>query len=227
MIVKSFGCSFTWGTELPDEATGLHSYPSKLTWPALIAQHAACEYQCLAWAGIGNFYIANTVLTQCIESRNSRDLFIINWTFIDRFDYLSEFNDSSKNLDKPWKWETCRPDNDPAFFKKYHSEIRDKLASLQLIKLCIDMLSQSNIRFIMTTVDDLILDRTWNTAPSIELLQDFIEPHITQFNNQTFVQYADSLGHTRTPGKHLSERAHYDVAQYAISSSDIQSIIGC
>lgn len=227
MIVKSFGCSFTWGTELPDEVTEVRSYPSNLTWPALLAQHIKKDYQCFAWAGIGNFFIANSVLTHSVESCNSNDLFIINWTYIDRFDYLTGFNATSENVARPWKWETCRPDNNADFFKKYHSEIRDKIASLQLIKLCIDTLLQSNIRFIMTTVDDLIFDRIWNTSVSIKFLQDYIEPYFIKFNNQTFLQYADSLGHVRTPGGHLNEHAHRDIAKYVITSSDIQSIVDC
>ena len=229
MIVKSFGCSFTWGSELPDSIHGLYSVPSKLTWPALVADHLNCDYDCFAWPGVGNFYIANSILDQCTKSQESNDFFIINWTYLDRFDYLPAINDSCRNLTLPWKWRTCRPGEDEArdFFKKYHSETRSKLESLQLIKLCVDSLLQLNVRFVMSSIDNMLLEHTLVDSPSIKFLQDCIQPHITKFDGMNFLEYADTRKHARSHGGHLNEHAHSDIAQYVISSLNIQNTVDC
>lgn len=223
MIVKSFGCSFTWGSDLSDENAAKEIY-SHLTWPALVAKHFECNYDCFAWPGIGNFLIANSVLNQCALV-DTNDLFIINWTYIDRFDYVPASVEPWRNLDLPSSWQTCRPGNNVDFFKKYHSELRDKISSLQLVKLCIDTLLQQDIKFIMTALDELMFDQRWHTAPGIKLLQDYVQPYITRFNDQNLLDYTDSLGHARIGSGHVSERAHNDAAQYIINLLNKQNTI--
>jgi hypothetical protein len=40
MNLKSFGCSFIFGSELSDDGrNGLYATGSRLTWPAHVAQH--------------------------------------------------------------------------------------------------------------------------------------------------------------------------------------------
>lgn len=225
MIVKSFGCSFTWGSDLSDEDAKKNIF-SNLTWPALVANHVKCDYNCFAWPGIGNFLIASSVLNQCAVSGDN-DLFIINWTYIDRFDYVPMLVNPKFSLAFPSNWQTCRPGDNSDYFKKYHSEFRDKLVSLQAIKLCIDTLLQRKIKFIMTALDDLMFDQRWHMSPGIELLQEYTQPYITTFDGQTLVDYANNLGHKRISNGHISEQAHYDAAQYMINFLDKQNIIDC
>lgn len=242
MTVKSFGCSFTWGSELPDCSIDLKTattppMPSGLTWPALIAKHKNTDYKCFAWPGAGNFFIANQVLDQCASSKGTDDFFIVNWTYIDRFDYVipdhpgpySNYRDWNR-VDDPGvasPWKTCLPSSSSEYYKSYHSEFRDKLASLQVVKLCIDTLLQLEIQFIVTAIDELMFDQSWHMSDSIKFLQDYTLPHITKFDNQSFIDYAIKCGHKRTSGGHIDEHAHRDVAQYIINSSDIQSTSGC
>ena len=76
MIVKSFGCSFVFGTDLPDAASQeVCAKFSRLTWPALIAQHLNFDYQCYAKPGSGNLQILERLLSQPPTSDN--DLYII------------------------------------------------------------------------------------------------------------------------------------------------------
>lgn len=184
----------------------------------------------LSWSR--QLFIADRVLNQCNDSRDSADLFIINWTYIDRFDYiidngLSPGGDSRELVIQGTPWHTCRPGDNSDYYLKYHSEYKDKLASLQLVKLCIDTLLQQKIRFIMTAIDELMFDRSWHMSAAIELLQNYTLPYITKFNNQSFLEYVDGLGHVRTSSGHVNEYAHRDAAQCITNSLDIQNIIYC
>ena len=65
MTLKSFGCSFIFGSDLADDGRdGPYATPSQLTWPALLAQHLGRDYQCYARPGSGNLQILNTILNQ-------------------------------------------------------------------------------------------------------------------------------------------------------------------
>ena len=111
MLVKSFGCSFIFGTELSDQVA---NKPSQLTWPAVFSQQLKHHHICYARGGIGNLAIADRVLEEI--ARDVTALFIVGWTWIDRFDYI----------DKNSIWDTIRPvsDNDLArtYYQELHSE---------------------------------------------------------------------------------------------------------
>jgi hypothetical protein len=217
MKLKSFGCSFTWGSELPDESF-TPNISSRLTWPGLLAKHLGCEYESFAYPGVGNLFIADRILNEC--SSDSESLYVINWTYIDRFDYVDP-NCRVAPHGKPddWAsetpWKTCLPGNNDVYFKHYHSEYKDKVMSLSYIKLCIDTLQQKNIKFIMTFIDDLLFDQQWHVSPAITMLQEVIYPVCDTFNGTNFIKFADALGHKRTATGHLSSNAHYDCFVYA------------
>jgi hypothetical protein len=205
MKLKSFGCSFIYGSEMLD--TYKSRWPSKKTWPALLAAHHDIKYQSFAYPGAGNLYIAEQILNECINPELA--VFIINWTFIDRFDYIN-----SNEL-----WDTLRPgSNDPTnklYYQHYHSEYRDKLTTLSMMKLCVDTMTQHNIPFVMTYVDDLIFDSEWHTSPAVTLLQNYLKPHCATFDNKNFIQYAQDLGHKITDAGHLLESGHRACFEYA------------
>ena len=102
MQVKSFGCSFIFGSELADDGkNGLYAIGSRLTWPALLAKHYNYQYQTHARPGSGNLQILERMLNQTAVSDNL-DLFVIGWTWIDRFDYYdSEYYSTSPTQDPP------------------------------------------------------------------------------------------------------------------------------
>ena len=65
MKLKSFGCSFIWGSDLPDDGRNLpRATASRLTWPALLAQDLEYEYECHARPGAGNLQITERLLNQ-------------------------------------------------------------------------------------------------------------------------------------------------------------------
>ena len=221
MKLKSFGCSHIWGSDLRDcpETPNIYQY-SRLTWPALVAQHLNLEYECYAHAGVGNLYIAEHVLA---EAEKEPALFVINWTYIDRFDYINPATNS---------WSTVRPGNtdrdSDLYYRSFHSEYRDKLTSLMQIKLCIDTLERKRIPFIMCNIDSLLFETKWHTSETIIALQKSIWPHILTFDNKNFIEYAKENGHPASAHDHILESGHAACAEYArlhFGIDEIQPIV--
>ena len=214
MLVKSFGCSFIFGTDLPDQK---EEKPSQLVWPAVFSQQLGHHHLSYAHGGTGNLAIADRALREI--SYDVTALFIIGWTWIDRFDY--------GNINKDSMWSTIRPGSDSALAKTYyqelHSETRDKLTSLMHIRTVIDSLQERNFPFIMTYMDELLFDRTYNTTPTILALQDYVEPYMTRFEGKTFLDWSRSHGYPEREGWHPLEQAHAVGAEVMRQAFDKQN----
>ena len=229
MNLKSFGCSFIYGSELSDEILydPIRQQPwphhSKLTWPSHLAQHLNYDYQCYARPGAGNLQIAERVLSHL--ATNETALFVINWTFIDRFDYVNVNNPNS--WPGAMSWSTIMPVDETAIAKTYykdlHSEIRDKLTTLMSIKLVVDTLQQKNCPFVMTYMDDLMFDKRWHTTPAITDMQDYILPHMTTFDGLNLQQFAKKNGYPITSIGHPLEQAHAAAGELMIKVFDTQN----
>ena len=216
MTLKSFGCSFIFGSELADDGRdGPYATPSQLTWPAHVAQHLNQHYQCYASPGAGNLQILEQLLIQTASS-DSKDLFVIGWTWIDRFDYYTP-----KKKDKRSLWSTIMPiDENPiacTYYKELHSEYKDKFSNLAYIRLAIDVLTQQKISFIMTYMDDLLFDQRWHITPAVTDLQAHIQPHMTQFEGQSFLDWSRKRGYPITERWHPLEEAHAAAGKYIIN----------
>lgn len=212
MKLKSFGCSFIFGTDLADSDDGgtqLEITPSRSTWPALIAQRHNFDYECYASAGIGNLQILERVLSQV---HTDPAIFVINWTWIDRFDYVLAVNDS---------WATLRPvDCTPAneyYYKHLHSQYRDKFQTLTAVKTAWDSLTQQGHTVVMTYMDQLMFETEWHTSPAIEYLQQSIQSHVFAFENKTFLQWAQDKKMPVSENWHPLEPAHAAAADYVIA----------
>jgi hypothetical protein len=212
MKLKSFGCSFTYGSDLHDcDIPGFG--PSQCTWPALLAQHLGYEYQCHARPGSGNLRILEKILTH-VSDANYNDLFVIGWTWIDRFDYTVDLTGRDHVYDLAGNnlWRTVMPvDTDHraiVYYKDLHSEFRDKLTTLVNVKTAIDTLQQKNIPFIMTYMDELVFDTRWHTTPAVIDLQNYIRPYITKFENKTFLDFSKEKGFLISEALHPLEAAH-------------------
>jgi hypothetical protein len=229
MELKSFGCSFIFGSDLSDCCDPVPKYypfTSNLTWPAILSSQLGYNYQCYARPGAGNLAISDIILNHL----DNNSLYVIGWTWIDRFDY----NDSPINNFKSgiiWKnWKTLRPSIESDLAKTYyqglHSEYRDKLTSLLSIKTVIDVLKQKELPFIMTYMDELLFDRTYNTTPAIVTLQDYIKPYMTTFEGKTFLAWSRSHGYPESAGWHPLEQAHAAAAEIMWRTFDKQNING-
>jgi len=229
MTLKSFGCSFIFGTDLADDGRGEpYAKSSQLTWPALLAQDLARGYQCYARPGSGNLRILEKILTQA-SSSDSTDLFVIGWSWIDRFDYTVDLTGRDHIYDCAGSdlWRTVMPiNNDTAtqtYYRELHSEFRDKLTTLIYIKTAIDILRQKNISFIMTYMDDSIFETQWHITPAIVDLQNYVRPHMTQFENKTFLDFSKEKGFPISETLHPLEAAHQ--AAFELIRSNFDTIL--
>lgn len=204
MMLKSFGCSFIFGSELHDDGHGTtYATPSQFTWPALLAKDLNYTYSCYARPGSGNLQILERVLTHV--ACNQPALFVIGWTWIDRFDYINCVND---------RWQTILPGDNTEYaeyyYKNFHSQYRDKFITLTAIKIAIDTLKQKKCPFIMTYMDELIFETKWHNTPAITDLQDYIRPYMVNFEGADFLTWSKNnnfpIGQR---GEHPLEQAHH------------------
>lgn len=226
MRLHSFGCSFIFGTDLADDNRHLeHPTPSNFTWPALIAQRMGMEYVCHARPGAGNLQIAERVLTKMVDAEDS--LFVIGWTYIDRFDYTNNTITNDPVLARWDNWRTIVPMDTGSLAKTYyrnmHSEYRDKLTSLMHIKLVIDTLQQRGIKFIMTYMDYLMFDQRWNNTPAVMELQDYVRPYLMDFEGRNFVDWSRERGYEISAVSHPLEPAHAAAADIMWQAFDRQN----
>jgi hypothetical protein len=214
MKLKSFGCSFIYGSELSDEKTRPHEHrASELTWPALLAKQSNLDYECYAKAGCGNLRILERIIQQsCISTSN--DLFIIGWTWIDRFDYY-DINDVKQYHYSNWK--TVLPMQETAiadsYYRNFHAQYKDKFTTLVYIRAAIDLLNQKKIPFIMTNIDNLIFETEWHVAESVLDLQSYIRPYITSFDNKTFLEWSRDNKFPISDAAHPLDEAHKKAAK--------------
>ena len=220
MKLKSFGCSFIFGTDLPDDGrNGDYATGSHMTWPALIARHRGYDYMTFARPGSGNLQILERLLNQIDTSDPA--IYVIAWTYIDRFDYIND------KLATPWpgtKWLTLMPiDQDKIadnYYRHLHAEYSDKLRSLIFVRTAIDCLKQNNCDFIMTYQDPLLLSRKWHTTKGSAGLADAIQPYLKDFDGQTFLNWSREKGFDISPADHPLESAHRAVADLILQNWD-------
>jgi hypothetical protein len=215
MRLKSFGCSFIFGSDLAD--VGPNATPSQSTWPARLAQHLGRQYECHARPGAGNLQILEKILNQP-SNKNGHDLFVIGWTWIDRFDYYNpDYNKTRQD------WSTIMPVDTSALAKTYyrdlHSEYRDKFTCLGYIKLAIDTLNQKGIPFIMTYMDKLLFDQRWHTTPAVLDLQAYVKPYMITFEGQSFLEWSRANGYSESDAWHPLEAAHIAAGDYMIKQN--------
>lgn len=198
---------------MPDVAISGHQC-SQLTWPALLSRSLGLQYKCYAWPGRGNFFIASQVLDQL--ARNESALYVINWTWIDRHDFIS-----TDPKGDPWK--TLMPgkkahEHADFYYRNLHSELRDKISCLQLIKLVTLELLASGQPFIMTYMDDLIFDQRWHVTPGMQKQQAFVEPlmlhwELENHDPMNWSGWAAQQGHEVSEYYHLLASGHELVFQ--------------
>ena len=222
MNIGSFGCSLIFGTDLDDcvpESGDGQCYSHK-TWPALIASNLGSSYRSRAHGGSGNLCILNRILDSIQQSHFG--MYIIGWTFIDRFDYSDP--NGSHYKDHRNDYETIRPHSDCSmadfYYSKLHSEFRDKFTSLIYIKTAIDALQKAEIPFLMTCVDDLLFDQQWHVSPTIIALQNDVRPFIEDFEDMNFLKWSRRHGFAISMNGHPGEEAHAAAADYMLPVID-------
>jgi len=217
MKLKSFGCSFIYGSDLSDQVN--HDRPpfahSYLTWPALIAKDLGLVYECYACPGSGNLKILCDVISQA--SLIEPSIFVIKWTWIDRFDFV---NDSEQ-------WTTLRPSVDEyvttLYYKHLHSQIKDMITSVYAVNTAIDFLREKQIPFIMTFMDSLMLEPinpNWHDPKYISVMQNKIKSFLIDFEGKNFLEWSRSQGFEISENWHPLDLAHRAAANYMLPKID-------
>lgn len=217
MKIKSFGCSFIYGSDLCDviethEILKLNGPQfSNFTWPALIAKQLGVEYESYALPGQGNFKILCDVIAQA--SLNDPSLTIINWTWIDRFDYINNKE----------QWHTLRPSEDnnleKFYYKNLHSQFQDTLKSVYYVNTAIDFLLEKKYPFLMTFMDYSLLtpiDPNWHDPKYLEVIQHKISNHLTNFERKNFLDWSRKNNFAISARWHPLEEAHAAAADYML-----------
>lgn len=201
MKLKSFGCSFVYGSDLSDCCFSEES--SNLTWPALVAKQLGLEYECHAYPGIGNFKILCDIVSQA--SLDDAAVFVINWTWIDRFDYVGA-NET---------WNTIRPGDQSTvaqqYFRLFHSQIKDMMTSVHNIFTAINFLTEKNIPFVMSYMDTTmldIIDTNWHDPKYLSVMQDRIRAHLIDFDGKNFLDWSRDQRFAISDAWHPLDEAH-------------------
>jgi hypothetical protein len=208
--LKSFGCSFIYGSDLSDCNDIKHS---QLTWPALIASELNLEYQCLARPGQGNFKIYCDIMANSEPDEHS--IFLINWTWIDRFDYI----------DHQEQWRTLRPADENQLQKFYyqnlHSQLQDMIRDATYVLAACNHLQQMNIPYIMTYIDDLLfepVDSLWHNPKYVKSLQSNLSTVLKNFDGVSFLTWAKNNNFKISQHWHPLEEAHAAASKFWCST---------
>jgi hypothetical protein len=206
MQLKSFGCSFVYGTDLSD----CNDYNcSLLTWPALISKQLNFDYQCVAVPGQGNFKIYCDILVN--SELNEDSVFLINWTWIDRYDYI----------DHQERWQTLRPADENQLQKFYyqnlHSQLHDMIADCTYILAAAEHLQKLKIPYIMTYMDDLLFETinpSWHNPKYVTSLQHDLSKVLKNFNGVNFLTWSKNNNFNISSRWHPLDAAHQAAADY-------------
>jgi hypothetical protein len=196
--LKSFGCSFIYGDDLADTFKNEDPW-SGFTWPALLAKDLNIPHTSYSKSGAGNLQIFQTLCKELADPAPA--LFVIGWTWIDRFDYIQDQD-----------WNTIRPNGskktDKFYYTHLHSQYADKLYNLSLIATALTLLAQQQRKFIMVCQDNLLFETEWHCDAGIRLLQDQIKNNITWFDNKTFLEWSIAKNFKISENWHPLEDAH-------------------
>jgi len=201
MKIVSCGDSFFYGSDLQD---------LNKTWPAVIAERLGHDYVCYAAPGIGNSQILQQII-QAYHDHGDTAIYLVNWTWIDRFDYVSIEDE---------KWHTVRPglDNpqlDEFYYRNFHSELADKFHSLVYVSQAQEILKNS--RYIMTYMDHLLLDQRWHAPDYVTYLQCQVQNNLKNFDGKNFLDWSRANGYAISKRWHPLEQAHAHAAEYWLS----------
>jgi len=197
------------------EQIPIQKWHSKYTWPSLLANELNLSYVCHAKSGYSNETILRKLI-QYIPNITIDDLVVINWTYIDRWDFV---NPDILTIDN--QWITIRPTNkkktqfEKFYFKYIQSELLHKWESLKNILLAINILKEKNIKFLMTCNDETILDQIYHAPSYIKNMQLAVKDHIIWFEGKGFNNWCTDNGFLRgKENNHPLDEAHNAAFEY-------------
>ena len=206
MNLRSFGCSFIYGSELSSRDN---------TWPARIADRLGLEHHNHGIEGAGNLRIMESILTHVTKD----DICVVNWTWIDRFDFVTVRDE---------QWHSMVPCDTHSraefYYRNFHSQYRDMLTNLVYVKTALDHLNRLGGRYLMTYMDHLMFETvydSWHYGHAVTGLQRELQPHMVLFQDMTFLQWSRANGYAESQLWHPLDQAHAaaaDLMQLVIAS---------
>jgi len=227
MFIGAFGDSFLYGSDF-DDCNDDAGIASQKTYPALIANKLNGTCINFSVPGCGNKYIADQIC-KCIQINKDKVFYLINWSWIDRHDYVVE--DSQGKLQKPRtifdyvtynnfqnKWATILPGASTKiskfYYKELHHQYNDKLENLLVINSTLSLLKNNNCNYLMTFMDYLLLDTEFYNTSSITLLQDTCKPDLKSYSGYNFLDWSKHNNYLISQNWHPLEEAHQAAAEY-------------
>lgn len=201
MKIRAFGCSFIAGNELPSPNS---------TWPGIIADHIGLPYENHAVGGCGNYHISESILNAAAMDQmiNQDSFFIINWTWLDRFDYA--INDAAH-------WSTTLPgvrsEINDFHYRKMHSVYVDQIRALLAIKCVKDFLVDRRVPFIMTYMDHLLFGSVFEDCVGIMDIQRELRSIMSTFDGDDFLTWSKKKQFEISENQHPLGRAHAAAAE--------------
>jgi hypothetical protein len=204
--VVAIGDSFLAGSELANPNT---------TWPALFANKYQLEYQCLAKAGHSIQFVVRT-LFESIHTESQNCLFVIHWPNALRMEYVDKQHDTwiQINPNAVLLGNEHSTEVQSMYYKHMNSLLGDKWHSLVMISSALAVLKQTGHRYAMTTVDDFLFATDFHNPTYVEFLQHKCKDEIYQFNDLTFLKWAEANNFTFGPRGHPLEQAHQKAFEY-------------
>jgi len=196
---------------------------SRNTWIALLAKYLNFDYYCYAVPGGSNQTIIRRFL-QYMPHINDDDFIVINWTYIDRWDFV---NPDKLPIKDQWVSLTPSSNNKTKFEKFYfryiQNELWNKWESLKVMLMACNILKVKNIKFIFTILDELVLDNKWNSPSYILNAQTEIKNHIKWFDNKGFDTWCTDKDFERGIELHPLEEAHVAAFEYIKNNWNINN----
>ena len=193
MKLKSFGCSFIYGSELSSRDH---------TWPARIADRLGLEHLNHGIEGAGNLHIMESILNHA----GADDICIVQWSWIDRFDFVMIENE---------QWHSIVPSDTDSradfYYRNLHSQYRDMLTNLVYVKTALDHLDRMGVGYLMTYMDGLMFETVydgWHKSRAVTGLQQQLHAHMTMFQDCTFLQWSRANGYAESQLWHPLDEAH-------------------
>jgi hypothetical protein len=241
--IASFGDSFIFGYEIPE------NYDGSGGWPSIAAQKLNIDFECKASPGSSNSSICRRILDYYSDENNLNDLAVINWTWTHRWSYFVNQNNWNtwvnlgpakakfpfeehqeiENIDlknqirypnvqeKQKKIEKSYQQHLQKMYIEYISdnEMMNKFNSLQSIYCATAFLLSKGTKFVQTAMDSELFETKWFCDGYIQELQDFILPNMYAFNDLNFLDWSRKNKFKITnPGWHPLEDAHNAAVEY-------------
>jgi len=206
MLLQTFGCSFTYGEELPD--------PETQSWPALLAQKLGYELHNYGLGGCGNNYMIKTAMKKV--PMHTPDLAIVAWTSCNRVEFADE--NGVYDIAPGWfrRFKTYQPHRQEIakYITAYHNENYQYRNWLRSVVLLQDFFKLRNVnyRFVNAFDNQDLISKYRKTSQDIESLIDTSKFIGWPDKSMVVWTHKEEDALPRGPGGHPLEEGHQRIA---------------